>query len=65
MKLLKGKKTIPSPAKVLGAYDSSSQSHSSLCSFNSEPYPRLKTFAQILTIVFKQPLIIPMCDMPV
>jgi len=59
------KKTIQSPPKALSVYGSSSQSHSSLCSFNSEPYPRLKTFAQILTIVFKQPLIITMCDMPV
>ncbi|WP_304588574.1 hypothetical protein, partial [Duncaniella muris] len=33
------KKTIQSPPKVLSGYGSSSQSHSSLCSFNSEPYP--------------------------
>ncbi len=33
------KKTIQSPPKALSVYSSSSQSHSSLCSFNSEPYP--------------------------
>ena len=33
------KKTIQSPPKALSVYGSSSQSHSSLCSFNSEPYP--------------------------
>lgn len=33
------KKIIPSPLKYLSVYDSSSQSHSSLCSFDSEPYP--------------------------
>jgi len=33
------KKTIQSPPKALSGYGSSFQSHSSLCSFNSEPYP--------------------------
>ena len=33
------KKIIQSPRKFLSVYGSSFQSHSSLCSFNSEPYP--------------------------
>ena len=50
------KKIIPSPLKYLSVYDSSSQSHSSLCSllyYNnlSKRYP-----TQILTFVIKQPL---------